>query len=99
MASAPQNTRVLCYSDAVRNEDLIAFARRDWKAIAESKRRRWAEWRSRMTPADALRVGDEIRQHISSLNLDWPSKSDRLDDLAVHVRVAESLRRVAKSGR
>jgi hypothetical protein len=86
----------VCYSAAVLNEDLIAFARRDWKAIAESKRRRWSERRLQMTPADALRVGDELRQHVSSLNPGWPSKSERSDDLAVHVRVAESLRRVSK---
>ena len=83
----------------MRNEDLIAFARRDWNAIAESKRRRWSEERSQMTAADALRVGDELREHVRSLNSDWPSTSDRLDDLAVHLRVAENLRRVAKSGR
>jgi hypothetical protein len=52
-----------------------------------------------MTAADALRVGDELRHYVSSLRPDWPSKDDRLDDLAVHIRVAESLRRVAKSGR
>jgi hypothetical protein len=89
----------ICYSAAVRNEDLIAFATRDWKAVAESKRQRWAEQRSHMTPAEALRVGDELRQHFTALSPDWPSTTDRFEDIAVHVRVAESLRRVGKSGR
>jgi hypothetical protein len=73
----------------MRNEDLIAFARRDWQAVAESKRRRWAEQILHMSPAEALRVGDELREHLSSLKPGWPSRADRLDDIAVHVRVAE----------
>jgi hypothetical protein len=78
----------------VRNEDLIAFARRDWQAIAASKRQRWAEQKSRMTPAEALSVGDELRHHASALRDDWPSEEDRRKDLASHIRVAEMLRRV-----
>jgi hypothetical protein len=83
----------------VRKEDLIAFARRDWKAVAESKRRRWAAQKSHMTAGDALRLGDELRRHVSSLKPGWPSEADRADDIAVHIRVAESLRSVGKRGR
>jgi len=78
----------------VRKEDLIAFARRDWRMIAEMKRRRWAEQKSRMTPAEALSVGDDLRQHVSTLRDGWPTEEDRHKDLATHVRVSESLRRV-----
>jgi len=80
----------------MRDEDVIAFARRDWKAIAESKRRRWAEQKSRMQPAEALRVGDELRHHASALLESWPREEDRRSDLAVHIRVSESLRRVGQ---
>jgi hypothetical protein len=78
----------------MRNEDVIAFARRDWEAIAAAKRRRWSDQKSRMTPADALRVGDELRHYVSSLRSGWPTEEDRSNDFAVHVRVSESLRLV-----
>jgi hypothetical protein len=74
----------------VRKEDVIAFARRDWRAIAALKRLRWAK--RNMTPAEALRIGDELRHHVSSLRTGWPTKEDRRNDIAVHIRVSESLR-------
>lgn len=83
----------------MRTEDLIAFARRDWQAIAASKRRRWSEQKSRMTPAEALQAGDELRQHTLALLDGWPTEQDRRNDLAVHIRIAESLRRVKPPGR
>jgi hypothetical protein len=77
----------------MRREDIIAFARRDWKAIAASKRNRWAQQKSRMTPAEALQVGDALRYHVLALNDHWPTEEDRRADLSVHIRVSESLRR------
>jgi hypothetical protein len=78
----------------VRDEDLVAFARRDWEAISASKRRRWAEQKSQMNPAEALGVGDGLRHHVSALQENWPSEWERREDLASHIRVAEMLRRV-----
>lgn len=78
----------------MRKEDLIAFAGRDWEAIAALKRSRWAEQKSRMTAAEALAVGDRLREHVKALHPDWPTEEQRRDDLAVHIRVSESLRRV-----
>lgn len=83
----------------MRREDIIAFARRDWQAIAASKRQRWAEQKARMTPAEALRVGDALRYHVLALNDHWPTEEDRRADLAVHVRVSESLRRAEPPSR
>ncbi len=77
----------------MRKEDVIAFARRDWRAIAALKQRRWAEQKRQMTPAEALSVGDELRHHVSALSSGWPTQEDRRNDLAVHIRVSESLRR------
>ena len=73
---------VLCYPRNVRKEDLIAFARRDWDAIAALKRRRWTEQKSRMTAAEALSVGDELRHHVSTLR-EWPTDEERQEDLAL----------------
>ena len=84
----------MLFSAAVRTEDIIAFARRDWEAIAELKRRHWAEETSRMTAAEALALGDELRRHALALHPEWPTAEHRREDLAVHIRVSESLRRV-----
>jgi hypothetical protein len=70
-----------CYSALVRREDIAAFARRDWTAIAESKRRRWAAQKAAMTAGDALDVGDDLRNYVMSLNDHWPSEEDRRNDL------------------
>jgi hypothetical protein len=83
----------------VRSEDIIAYAQRDWNAIAELKRRRWTEQKSHMTAAEALHIGDELRHHAASLLESWPTEDDRRKDLAVHVRVSESLRLVEPSRR
>lgn len=83
----------------MRKEDLIAYARRDWQAIAASKRQRWAEQKSRMSPAEALSVGDELRHHAYALRPAWPTEEDRREDLASHLRVSEMLRSVAAKPR
>ena len=85
------------YSASVRREDILAFANRDWDAIAAMKRRSWVEQKARMTPAEAFQVADELRRHVRVLNPAWPTEADRRDDLAVHIRVSESLRRVKPS--
>jgi hypothetical protein len=82
----------------VRKEDLIAYARRDWQAIAASKRQRWAEQKSQMTAAEALSVGDELRYHAYALRPGWPTEEDRRNDLASHIRVSEMLRSVKPTG-
>ena len=81
----------------MRKEDLIAYARRDWAAIAEHKLRVWAQLKSEMTVADALRMGDDIRAHVSAVHPEWPTKEQRSEDLATHVRVSEMLRRAGSN--
>ena len=76
----------------MRKEDLIAFARRDWAAVEERKRAHWAS--EQLTPEEWLRIGDDLRRHVAALRPDWPSADERQTDLATHIRVAESLRRV-----
>jgi hypothetical protein len=91
--ATPGSYRSWCYSRPVRKEDVIAFARRDWQAIAELKQRRWTQQKAQMTPAEALAVGDELRHHALTLHPDWPTEADRRKDLASHVRVSEMLSR------
>jgi hypothetical protein len=52
-----------------------------------------------MTAGDALDVGDDLRNYVMSLNDHWPSEEDRRNDLAMHVRVSGSLRRVDSARR
>jgi len=78
------------------DREAIAWAPRD--AVLE--RRTWAELKRGMTPGEALALGDELRRHAQKLRPDWPTEEDRRADLAVHIRVSESLRRVQpKRGR
>ena len=74
----------------MRRQDLQAFLDRGWAAAAEEKQR-W--WRSR-SPAEALRLADELRRSAQALRPDWPSEADRAADLAGHARLADLLRRV-----
>lgn len=76
-------------------DDIRAFARRDWNAIAESKAGFWAERKPAMTPDEALAVAEGLRRHARALRPDWPDIRERDDDLAVHARVAEALRAVS----
>ncbi|HET8773120.1 MAG TPA: hypothetical protein VFP80_04995 [Thermoanaerobaculia bacterium] len=81
----------------MRNEDLVAYARRDWAAVEARKRAHWTA--EKLTPEESLRIGDDLRRHVSAFQPDWPSPKDRQSDLATHIRVAESLRRVDASRR
>jgi hypothetical protein len=75
-------------------EDLIAYARRNRAAFAKLKRRYWAKRKAHMTPAQALAVGDALREHYKSTHPSWPTEEDRQEDLASHIRVSEMLRSV-----
>lgn len=76
-------------------DDIRAFARRDWSAVAESKAGFWAERKRAMTPDEALAVAEGLRQHARALRPDWPDIRERDADLALHTRVAEALRAVS----
>jgi hypothetical protein len=81
----------------MRREDLIAFARRDWKLLAAMKERFWIEQKQRMSASEALQLGEELRSAVKSRRSDWPSDEERRSDLATHVRVSENLQRVRPS--
>ena len=84
-----------CYDRAVNAEDIRAFARRDWAAVADAKARFWADRKRAMTPDEALATAEMIRQHARALRPDWPDSRERDEDCAVHVRVSEALRAVS----
>jgi hypothetical protein len=77
----------------MRREDLIAFARRDWDAIAAMKERFWVEQKRQMTASQALRLADDMRCAVLAPRPDWQSEEERDADLATHIRVSELLHR------
>jgi hypothetical protein len=79
----------------MKREDIRAFARRDWAAIADAKAEFWAERKRSMTAADALATAENRRQHAIQLKPGWPDADERAADLALHVRVPEALRAVS----
>jgi len=82
----------------VRPEDIRAYLRRDWEAVARLKARFWVEDQERRGPLEALKIADGLRCHVAGIRPEWPSVEEREADLAVHIRVSESLRRVARTG-
>jgi hypothetical protein len=83
----------------MRPEDIRAFVQRDWDAIAAAKREAWIEAHRRLGADGALAQADGLRLHVRLLRPDWPTQQERQEDLAVHARVAEALRRVGNARR
>jgi hypothetical protein len=79
----------------VTRDDILAFAHRDWQRLARAKDEHWLSLKQSMTPDEILALCDSLRQHARTLRPDWPGESDRAEDLAVHLRVAEALRAVS----
>jgi hypothetical protein len=76
-------------------EDIVRFATRDWRAVEEGKAAYWADWKRRMSPAEVLHLGENLRRHVLTVRPDWPSEPEREQDRATHARVTEALRAVA----
>ncbi len=83
----------------MNRDDVLQFARRDWSALAESKSRFWHDLKSRRSAGEVLAIADQLRQQARQLRPDWPTLDARLNDLAVHLRVAEALRAVSRRPR
>ena len=83
----------------MRREDLIAYASRDWSAIAEEKTRAWLEARERRTATESLLLSGTLRDYVQSLHPDWPTESDRHEDLLHHQRVSKALQSVCSGPR
>lgn len=78
---------------------LEAYVQRDWRRIQRLKERYWPERKAVLSPAEALAVADALRRLGQALRPDWPTPDERREDLAMHQRVSECLRRVpARSG-
>jgi hypothetical protein len=76
---------------------LRAFANRDWASAAEAKALWWRDWKREHGPAAGLRIGDELRRQALAARPDWPSEREREEDLAMHLRLIEVIRRVPRA--
>ena len=80
---------------AARDPALLhAFVRRDWASAARAKERGWRSFREEHGPAAGVRIGDELRRQAIAMQPGWPSAREREDDLAMHLRLVEVIRRV-----
>jgi hypothetical protein len=80
----------------VRVEDVRAFTRRDWHALAAAKDAAWLEHRRAEGIPGTIRVAEQMRRYVRALRPEWPTDDERGEDLATHVRVSEALRRVGR---
>ena len=75
------------------------FIARDWRAARESKDAYWGDRIARLGPHEGLRIADELRRQALALDPAWPSAADRREDLLVHERVSDLLRRADSARR
>ena len=72
-------------------DHLREFASRDWGAVDRLSRRS----RAAMGLADRVRIAVELYEAARLTRPGWPTKQDRLQDLAAHLAVREKLDRSA----
>jgi len=65
--------------------DLKAYVERGWAAAQTRKQEHWAREFREHGPDVTVEVACALREHMRLVNPDWPSESDRRDDLAHHV--------------
>jgi urease accessory protein UreF len=83
----------------VTRDEIVKFAERDWVAIEDDKALHWAARKRTMSPAAALRLGDDLRRHAKAMRPDWPSEAERMADQDTHACVTKALRAVARATR
>jgi hypothetical protein len=78
----------------MRSADVRAYLERGWRELEELQASAWDELRRREGATAALVAADELRRFTVAARPDWPDERERSEDLEVHVRVGEWLRRV-----
>jgi hypothetical protein len=78
----------------MNREDLIAYATRDWSAVADPACDHWRERKRALGVYEAFRIGAGLRHQVRVLRPDWPRPEDRAEDLEAHARLSERLRSV-----
>ena len=76
-------------------DDLRRFACRDWAAAAAGKRDYWAEQYQRYGAAPARMASTVLLVHMRTVQPDFPSHTQRAEDLADHRSLRQRLDRAA----
>ena len=92
----PDYTR---YNASVITRGIREFIARDWRAARESKDAYWGDRIARLGPQEGLRIADELRRQALALDPAWPRAEDRRQDLLVHERLSDLLRRADSARR
>jgi hypothetical protein len=77
----------------LQRDKLVTVARKvDWAALEASE----AAWWTGVSPAEKIRIADELRKQAIATHEGWPSEEDRKSDLETHARVAALLRKTSR---
>jgi len=79
----------------VHDDDIRAYARRPWHVLAALERDHWARELAARGPLATLEVSQALWAHMQSVRPDWPTDSDRREDLAHHVTLKQAIDRAA----
>ena len=79
---------------SMRDEDIIAFAHRDWDAGLPSEIQVQRERERKNGLTDTVRIAEMLRAHVRAVQPNWPSPEERQADFEHHVRMGELLRSV-----
>jgi hypothetical protein len=72
---------------------VLQITRAEWKAAARAKERYWREYKRAHGPAAGILIADELRRQVLAMRPDWPSEEERAEDLAMHLRLIDVIRR------
>lgn len=77
--------------------DVRAYVEREWTAAEALKQQYWArEFREHGSEA-TVEVALALREHMRLVNPDWPSESERREDLAHHVVLKRAIDGAARA--
>jgi hypothetical protein len=81
----------------VEPRDARAYVERGWAAAERLKQEHWArEFRER-GPEATLEAARALREHMRLVNPDWPSESERRDDLDHHIALKRAIDAAARA--
>lgn len=73
-----------------------AFLRRPWDALTSLERDHWAGEFARRGPAATLEVSRLLWEHMRRVRPDWPSDTERRQDLAHHIALKGAIDRASR---
>ena len=80
---------------SVNAEDVRAYARRAWHLAERLKREHWARETAVRGPLATFEASVALWEHMRRVRPDWPSPSERHEDLKHHLRLKRDLDRAA----